>query len=208
MCFAWTAAHVVDEFAHVKVHRIYRFHGHKAGEYICNAHVVKLLPKQDAALLLIEGDPSKFEDAVFSRSAGKIGQQITHVGNALGPKFDTSFEAGVISQHGVTIPDEGCLLDQGSFAVAPGCSGGPVFDSSGKVLGIAVVYVGPGLSLYVPARVLESAAEKENLDWALRGYSHPPARELLALIEAREKELEKSPVDFFQLLFGGPPQNK
>jgi S1-C subfamily serine protease len=208
MCFAWTAAHVVDDFAKVKVHRIIRFNGHKAGEYVCDAHVIKLLPKQDAALLLIDGDPAQFIDATFSRSRGKIGDKITHVGNVKGPFLDTSFEAGILSQHGATIPDEGCLLDQGSFAVAPGCSGGPVFNSAGDVIGLVVVYVGPGISLYVPARVLELAAEAEKLDWALHGSSHPPARELLSLIDAREKEIEAKAPDFFQLLFGAPPEKK
>jgi S1-C subfamily serine protease len=209
ICLAWTAAHVVDKYAHVKVHRIYRYQGHKAGDYVCNAHVIKLLPKQDAALLLIDGDPSKFEDAIFSRDPGKPGQKITHVGNVKGPSFDTSFEAGVISQHGVTSTIEDCLLDQGSFPIAPGCSGGPVFNEGGSVIGIAVIYVGPGVSLYVPFRVLEDVAEKENLGWALRGHAHPSVRELSGLIEAREKEvLDNSTSDFFQLLFGVPPQKK
>ncbi len=126
MCFAWTAAHVVDKSASVKVHRIIRYHGKKAGDYVCNAHVLKLLPKQDIALLLIEGDPSLFKDSFFSHSPGKPGDKVTHVGNVFGPKLDTSFEAGVVSQNGVKIDEEDCLLDQGSFAVAPGCSGGPL----------------------------------------------------------------------------------
>jgi hypothetical protein len=77
------------------------------------------------------------------------------------------------------------------------------------VIGIAVIYVGPGVSLYVPFRVLEDVAEKENLGWALRGHAHPSVRELSGLIEAREKEvLDNSTSDFFQLLFGVPPQKK
>jgi S1-C subfamily serine protease len=209
MCFAWTAAHVVDKSARVKVHRVYRFQGHKAGEYVCEAHVIKVLPHQDAALLLIEGDPAQFGSAVFSRTPGKPGDKITHVGNVLGPNFDTSFESGAISQNGVRVKNEDCLLDQGSFAIAPGCSGGPVFNDKGWVIGLVVIYVGPGVSLYVPARVLEDAAEEENLGWALHGCLHPPARELLHLIEAREKEVAANPpLDFFQLFFGAPPQKK
>jgi S1-C subfamily serine protease len=159
-------------------------------------------------LLFIEGDPTKFEDATFSRSAGKIGQRITHVGNVKGPNFDTSFEAGVLSQHGVTIAEEDCLLDQGSFAIAPGCSGGPVFDTSGNVIGLGVVYIGPGVSLYVPVRELEPAAEAAGIDWALHGFYHPPARELSELIQAREKAVENTVPDFLQLLFGAPPEKK
>src|ERR1051326_4702384 len=155
MCFAWTAAHVVKNDAKVKVHKIFRYQGHKAGEYLCEGHVLKLLPHQDAALILIDGDPAQFTDATFCRLPSKPGEKITHVGNALGPQFDTSFEAGVVSQNGVKIESEDCLLDQGSFAVAPGCSGGPVFSAYGNVIGLAVVYAAPGISLYVPTRILE-----------------------------------------------------
>ncbi len=209
MCFAWTAAHVVKNSASVKVHRILRYNGKKAGDYICIAHVLKLLPKQDAALLLIEGDPSLFKDSYFSRSPGKPGDKITHVGNVFGPKLDTSFESGVVSQNGVKIDEEECLLDQGSFAIAPGCSGGPVFDSAGYVIGLAVVYGGPGISLYVPARELEDAAGAEGFYWAVRGYIHAPVRELADLVSAREKEIAAQvPLNFLQLIFGGPTEKK
>lgn len=209
MCFAWTAAHVVDKDAKVKVHRIIRYHGRKAGDFVCDAHVIKLLPKQDAALLLIDGDPNHFTDATFSRVPGKPGDVITHVGNVKGPEFDTSYMSGVVSQNGITVENEDCLLDQANLSVAPGCSGGPVFNTHGDVIGLAVIYVGPGVALYVPARVLEAAADEANLDWALHGYFHIPAREIFDMAEAREKEVAKTaPLDFFQLLFGAPPEKK
>jgi len=211
MCFAWTAAHTVKNSAKVKVHRVLRYHGHKAGNYTCDAHVLKLLLNQDAALLLIDGDPDQFRDATFSFFYSKPGDKISHVGNIHGPAFDASFEYGVVSQTGVTVEEEACLLDQGSFAIAPGCSGGPVFNSLGNVIGLGVAYVGPGVSLYVPTRVLEGAAENANLDWAIRGYSHPSVKELEEMISSREKEvalLAKPPEFLPFLFFGAPPENK
>src|SRR6185295_11992041 len=60
LVFAWTAYHVVDKFAKIQVHKIYRYHGHKAGELLCDAHVIATLPEVDAALILIDGDPKYF----------------------------------------------------------------------------------------------------------------------------------------------------
>jgi S1-C subfamily serine protease len=211
MVFAWTAAHVVDEFAAIKVHKVLRFRGRKAGDTICNAHVIKYLPKVDAALLVIDGDPKYFSDATF---AGIIppppGSLISHVGNVLGDSFDTSYLKGVVSQLGIRVSQEDCLLDQANLTVAPGCSGGPVFNSQGNVIGLAVIYVGPGVALYVPNRELAVAAEKEKIDWALHGFVHPPVREISEFILAREKEIAKKKPDpeILSLLFGVVPPEK
>ena len=208
--FAWTAAHVVDKSAKVQVHKIYRSEGNKAGQYTCDAHVICVLPGVDAALLVIDGDPSQFSDAWFaSDSPTKPGKKISGVGNVLGPKFDTSYTEGVVSQNGIRVDNEECLLDQANIAVAPGCSGGPLFNSHGRVIGLVVIYVGPGIALYVPNRVLEQAAEKAGVTWALHGFVHPLAEDIDAAIDAREKEIAKIPTDPLVLFFSiEPPGNK
>lgn len=191
--FVWTAAHVVRGSDTVKVRRTLHFNGTKAGEMIFSAKVILRLRNADAALLWVDAPPGAFAAVEFSATEPVIGSSIFHVGNLL-KEFDSSVSRGIVSQTGVRPagsewPWE--VVDQTDLNITPGSSGGPVFDNSGKVIGIVVG--GPaqgrsGIGCFVPVRAL--LADPVSATWAISGSKWCAPDSLLDVM-AKAAELPK-----------------
>jgi serine protease Do len=121
-----TNAHVVDGATEVKVKLTDR------REY--PAKVVGVDKQTDVAVLKIDakglpvvkvGDPTHM----------RVGEWVLAIGSPFG--FENSATAGIVSARGRSLPGEGYVpFIQTDVAVNPGNSGGPLFDSSGEVIGI------------------------------------------------------------------------
>jgi serine protease Do len=121
-----TNAHVVDGATEVKVKLTDR------REF--PAKVVGVDKKTDVAVLKIDaqglpvvkvGDPTHL----------RVGEWVLAIGSPFG--FENSATAGIVSARGRSLPGEGYVpFIQTDVAVNPGNSGGPLFDSSGEVIGI------------------------------------------------------------------------
>lgn len=173
--FLWTAAHVMGDYTDAKVRLLIRNEGRKVGETDFTAKLVAIDKKIDIALLYVQGAPASYFvgnefDSILPLHAG---DPLYHVGNFFGEMLDGSFSKGVVSQIGAfpSLPEPGLwpVLDQSTFTIEPGSSGGPVFnDRNDKVVGIAVGKAGE-VSFFVPVRAVDAFAVREHLEWAVYG---------------------------------------
>ncbi|MGH7390154.1 MAG: S1C family serine protease [Candidatus Rokuibacteriota bacterium] len=110
-------------------------------------------PSTDLALVRLSG--ADLPTAELGRSAGlRVGQLVVAIGNPLG--FQSTVSAGVVSALGRSFRSRpGRLIEnviQTDVALNPGSSGGPLVDSSGRVVGIntAIIAMAQGLSFAIP----------------------------------------------------------
>jgi serine protease Do len=114
----------------------------------------------DLAALYAPGTRARPVDLADS-SKLKVGQLVFALGHPLGWSYYPT--AGIVSaspvEPGYARGERGLLrLD---VSLAPGNSGGPIVDSEGRLIGVACMITGPGISLAVP-----SAVVKEFANWA------------------------------------------
>ena len=159
----------------------------KDGYILTNAHVVddadevtvKLTDKRefkakvkgvdkptDVAVLKI--DASNLPTVkIGNPQQAKVGEWVVAIGSPFG--FENSVTAGIISAKSRSLPDEGYVpFLQTDVAVNPGNSGGPLFDTSGEVIGInSQIYSQSGgyqgLSFAIPIDVAMNV-EKQLVD--------------------------------------------
>lgn len=202
--FVWTAAHVleglrsirtfVDSDGHVK--KTVEFQdaeikkkiiegGRTMGQLVLDAKVVKYSDAktgEDLALLMIRKadfvqDSLKF----YVDEEGKglpLGAQLFHVGSLLGEDGSNSMTTGIMSQVGRTVSLSGgpkVLFDQTTVTAFPGSSGGGVFTTDGRYVGMLVRGAGETFNLIVPVRRMRKWAEKENLLWAMDPSAKAPS---------------------------------
>ena len=130
------------------------------------AKVIGMDKVSDVAVLKIDADnlPSvKIGDPQTSR----VGEWVIAIGSPFG--FENTVTAGIISAKSRTLPDEGYVpFLQTDVAVNPGNSGGPLFNTSGEVIGINSQIFSrsggyQGLSFAIPIDVAMKV-EKQLLD--------------------------------------------
>jgi serine protease Do len=152
--YIMTNAHVADtvlELPLIMPELWVRFH---SGErYI--AHDIWISDEADIALIKIEAGtlrPLVMEESTPGRGAG-----VAMIGNAY--PFEWTFTAGVFSRRGKLNGED---LLQHTADLNPGCSGSPLVNSEGRVVGVNVAIVPSmrGINFAVPADIAISEAAK------------------------------------------------
>jgi len=115
-------------------------------------------PSNDIAVIKIEAPSDKLKPIPFGNSAAlKVGQKVLAIGNPFG--LERTLTVGIISSLGRTLRAVNGRLIRGIIqtdaAVNPGNSGGPLLDSSGKMIGMTSAIFSPvganvGLGFAVP----------------------------------------------------------
>ena len=133
------------------------------------ATVIGSDPYSDVAVLSISYVPIGVEPLSFGDQA-KIGQQVVAIGNPLG--LTESLSVGYISQVNRTLNIEPIIVPilQLDLTIAPGSSGGPLLDLSGKVVGITNAGTEVGFNFAVPVNILKRVIPTLIEDGT---YSHP-----------------------------------
>lgn len=130
-----------------------------------DAEVLARDPFQDIAILKVEG--SSFSYIKLGNSdVIKVGQTVIAIGNSLG-EFQNTVSVGVISGLGRTVialggfsgPETLREVIQTDAAINPGNSGGPLFDLTGRAIGIntAVAAGAENVGFALPINVIKKA---------------------------------------------------
>ena len=125
--------------------------------------ISKMSKKKDLALLKINSK-DKLKTVSFGDSEDlKVGQKVLAIGNPFG--FSNTLTSGIISRIDYT---KGRI--QTDAAINPGCSGGPLVNSQGEVIGISQSIYNPdnnisniGIGFAIPVNEAKKFIESTNL---------------------------------------------
>jgi len=108
----------------------------------------------DVAVLSVPTAPAEATPLTFGNQSS-IGQQVVAIGNPLG--LTESLSVGYISQVNRLLDLEPIIVPilQLDLTIAPGSSGGPLLDMSGKVVGITNAGTEVGFNFAVPVNIVE-----------------------------------------------------
>lgn len=101
--------------------------------------VVEYDASLDLAVLKFDDVPDVVPLEIISNSGVEYGQEVCAVGNPNG--IGLSFAKGVVSNISIDI-DAYEKMIQTNMGASPGCSGGPLLDMSGKVIGVISMKLG------------------------------------------------------------------
>ncbi|NIN52857.1 MAG: PDZ domain-containing protein [Nitrososphaeria archaeon] len=113
----------------------------------------------DIAVLMVSNTPSDAKPLQLGDSSKLwIGKQVVAIGNPLG--LTGSLSSGYISQINrlLDLPPIIVPVIQLDITIAPGSSGGPLFDLSGNVVGITNAGTSVGLNFAVPSNIVKRVA--------------------------------------------------
>lgn len=222
--FVWTAAHVVEGIRNVRtvlatdghVKKITEFkdlsvikklieNGRTVGQIQMDAKVVKYSDAKDGedlALLMIrkfgfvESSAKFYEDK--EEKGVVLGTQLYHVGSLLGEMGSNSMTTGIMSQVGRTVSLNGgakVLFDQTTVTAFPGSSGGGVFLTDGRYIGMLVRGAGETFNLVVPIRRMKKWAVEEKLEWAMDKDAPSPTLEEIEKINVENNGKVDVPIN-------------
>ena len=214
--FVWTAGHVVDglrsmrkvtdpktgtqrtiiEFEDAKIVKTLVEDGRTVGYLHLDAEVIRYSDADhghDLAILRVRKKGAIKTSAIFYDEAKppKLGTQLFHVGSLLGVVGSNSLTTGIVSAHGRLIGKT--VYDQTTVTAFPGSSGGGVYLTDGRYVGMLVRGAGEGFNLIVPVRRMRSWAKKAKVEWALDPRVKLPT----------EEERKKIPIEDIGANFGG-----
>lgn len=194
--FILTAGHVVDDNRRVEqlldtergiARTVARFDpltvtkelledGRSIGKLTIEAEVVAFSSAEhghDLALLHLRKRDVVKESAVFAVKGElpAIGRPLAHVGSLLGQQGSNSFTTGVYSQVGRVL--FGKVFDQTTCAAFPGSSGGGVFTTDGRYVGMIVRGAGETFNLIVPVRRIREWADMHNASFIFDEAAKP-----------------------------------
>uniref|UniRef100_UPI004027F024 S1C family serine protease n=1 Tax=Candidatus Stercorousia sp. TaxID=3048886 RepID=UPI004027F024 len=126
--------------------------------------LAKMGKNKDLALLKIEPKKSLRTIAFGDSEDIKVGQKVLAIGNPFG--FSGTLTSGIVSRI-----DYAKGRIQTDAAINPGCSGGPLLNSQGEVIGISQSIYNPdnnisniGIGFAIPVNVAKKFIETANLD--------------------------------------------
>lgn len=158
----WTAFHVVDGAQNVRIVKQIQTPLRTVGFFSVEADVVGFSKEHDLAVLRPRKSDFFTHGAQFELSnyVPKVGESVTHVGSLFGVVNAESVSIGIVSYAGRVLSD-GLAYFQVTCTAVPGSSGGPVFNSSGCVIGLVVSGFSETISFCVPIQRIRAWAVAE-----------------------------------------------
>ena len=152
-----TGSHVIDEAKEIDVTT-------SDGKVYKASVLAKMGKNNDLALLKISPKSRLRTIAVGDSSDVKVGQKVLAIGNPFG--FSGTLTSGIVSRI-----DYAKGRIQTDAAINPGCSGGPLLNSQGEVIGISQSIYNPdnnisniGIGFAIPVNEAKKFIETANLD--------------------------------------------
>ena len=202
--FVVTCAHVVDnlrstrdiinskgqkqtiiEFRDAQIVKELVENGRKVGELKMDAKVILYSDAEDGedlAVLMVRklGFVDTNTEFELSDKPTAIGTNLFHVGSLLGQSGANSMTAGIMSQVGRVLnlgSGDGVIFDQTTVTAFPGSSGGGVFLTNGKYVGMLVRGAGETFNLIVPVRRMRRWTSSRGVNWVLDPKAAAPTFE-------------------------------
>lgn len=213
--FVWTAGHVVDglrsmrkvtdpktgtprtiiEFEDAKIVKTLVEGGRTVGHLHLDAEVIRYSNADhghDLAILRVRKKGAIMTSAIFydEEKPPKLGTQLFHVGSLLGQVGSNSMTSGIVSAHGRLIGK--AIYDQTTVTAFPGSSGGGVYLTDGRYVGMLVRGAGEGFNFIVPVRRMRTWAKGAKMEWALDPRVKMPT----------DEEMKKLPIEDIGTDFG------
>jgi len=196
--------------------------GRKVGELKMDAKVILYSDAEDGedlAVLMVRklGFVDTNTEFELSEKPTAIGTNLFHVGSLLGQSGANSMTAGIMSQVGRVLSlgtGDGVVFDQTTVTAFPGSSGGGVFLTNGKYVGMLVRGAGETFNLIVPTRRMKKWTASRNVKWVLDPKAVTPTFDEIQKIkpesEGDESEAVKSetPKAFPYLIRSVKSENK
>ena len=152
-----TGSHVIDEAKEIDVTT-------SDGKVYKASVLAKMGKNNDLALLKISPKSRLITIAFGDSSDVKVGQKVLAIGNPFG--FSGTLTSGIVSRI-----DYAKGRIQTDAAINPGCSGGPLLNSQGEVIGISQSIYNPdnnisniGIGFAIPVNEAKKFIETANLD--------------------------------------------
>lgn len=212
--FVWTAGHVVDnlrsvrdvidengrprkvvEFQDAQIVKELVAEGRRVGEIKMDAMVIKYSNADDGhdlALLMVRAKDYSKESARFYLNKDDaiipIGTSLFHVGSLLGQMGANSMTTGIVSQVGRIHGKR--EYDQTTVTAFPGSSGGGVFLTDGRYVGMLVRGAGEGFNLTVPIRRMKRWALENDVLWAIDPNIESPSLKNLQKIAIEDSGIK------------------
>jgi S1-C subfamily serine protease len=193
--YVWTAAHVVASLRHEReviqggtkktiiefddaaIVQECREIGRCVGEIKMAAKVIRYSDAtkgEDLAVLEIRKRNFTRAKVEFAEShVPELGTKIYHVGCLLGQFGANSLTSGIISQVGrvLNLQAGGTEFDQTTAPAYPGSSGGGIFYTDGRYVGMLVRGADASFNFIVPIRRMRAWAKRANVEWAMDIHS-------------------------------------
>jgi S1-C subfamily serine protease len=177
--YVWTAGHVAEvlrkedgTFREATIYQEVRENGRFKAKVETLAKVISYSdPENGDDLALLEIEKDNFAplsvSATFDLTDNilPIGTRLVHVGSTLG--LYNSVSLGIVSQTDRDLLKIGKMFDQTSVAAYPGSSGGGVYTTDEKCIGLLVRGAGAGLNFVVPTRRMLPWAKRMQVEWAM-----------------------------------------
>jgi len=219
--FVWTAAHVVNglrstrivigpngipktivEFRDAEIVKELRDPDtkRKTGEVRLYGKVVLYSDSEDGedlALLLVRDRQYTAFGAEFDldNKPVDIGTDLIHVGSLLGQGGSNSVTKGIMSKTGRVLSlgsGDGVVFDQTTCSAFPGSSGGGVFLTDGKYIGMLVRGAGETFNFTVPVRRMARWCKDRNVMWALDAKANIPSLREIKNIKPEDNSVESA----------------
>ena len=217
--FVWTAAHVVSglkesrevvdsktgtkrsivAFKDAQILKELVQDGRRVGETVMEAEVIKYSDADnghDLAILMVRKRGFGSESASFylDKNIPAIGTQLFHVGSLQGQMGANSMTTGIVSQIGRVLSgiNSKVVFDQTTATAFPGSSGGGVYLTDGRYVGMLVRGAGEGFNFIVPIRRLHKWAEEKKIGWLVDPKAKAPTMEELRKINIDDVDFGKN----------------
>lgn len=185
------AKRTVIEFGDVKIVKHIVEEGRTIGRIELDSEVIRYSDAdvgEDLALLRVRKKNYVKDNVQFyldKDKAGKpvipaLGTQLYHVGSLFGQAGSNSMTTGIYSQIGRVFPEvrnKAAIFDQTTVTAVPGSSGGGVYLTDGRYVGMLVRGAGETFNFIVPMRRMEAWAKKVGVLWAISDNVPLPADE-------------------------------
>ena len=143
---------------------------------VTDAYILLIEAEKDLCLLVLD-DIVTEESVRFSTERSKVFDEIYHMGSLAGLDGQDSLSTGIISF--ISRKLENLEVDQTTVPVGKGSSGGGMFVSDGKCIGITIAMAGCSTSFMVPSEHVIDWLETSEFSWLLDVSEETPTIEEL-----------------------------